>query len=276
MRCCSSQPDYRLSFKADERETTLASVTTDRWRSHTPRSHFTSWNSEWTCTHAFFFFFFFQTHTLLRFCCVSAVSLREGDEWFGDSLWWLSSPAETSSHFHFCCFFAHFPTHRRWHNDYCHQQDCLAIRNNARPIFFLSLSCYNLIYAGVQGSEVNFNIRLSFVVFVFWGSYCTLLFALLHSSFCPFKVTRSCDGLHSTSPPLYYTVTPSETSPLIKSGLCQPPSHALAPHLPTTPATRALLRLKLSPELHPANEHCQVTGEGLGGGLGAVHLPASF
>lgn len=142
---------------------------------------------------------------------------------------------------------------------------CLAIRNNARPIFFSSLTCYNLIYAGVQGSEVNFNIRLSFVVFVFWGSYCTLLFALLYSSFCPFKVTLSCDGLHSTSPPLYYTVTPSETSPLIKSGLCQPPSHALAPHLPTTPATRALLRLKLSPELHPANEHCQVTG---GGGSG--------
>lgn len=96
-----------------------------------------------------FLFFFSQTCTLLRFCCVSTVSLREGDEWFWDSLWWLSSPAETSSHFHFCCFFAHFPTQRRWHNDYCHQQDCLAIRNKARPIFFSSLSCYYLIYAGV-------------------------------------------------------------------------------------------------------------------------------
>lgn len=48
---------------------------------------------------------FFQTCALLRFCCVSAVSLQEGDEWFEDCLWWLSSPAETSSHFHFCWFF---------------------------------------------------------------------------------------------------------------------------------------------------------------------------
>lgn len=53
----------------------------------------------WTYTSAFF-----HTRTLLRFCCMSTVSLQEGDEWFGDSLWWLSSPAEASSHFHFCCF----------------------------------------------------------------------------------------------------------------------------------------------------------------------------
>lgn len=112
----------------------------------------------------------------------------------------------------------------------------------------------------------SFNIGLSFVVFVVlgWGGlYCTFLFASGNSSFCPFKVTVSRDRLHSTSAPLHYAVTPSETRPLIKSGLCQPPSHALAPHLPTTPATPALLLLKLSPELHPANEHCQVTGEGL-------------
>lgn len=107
------------------------------------------------------------------------------------------------------------------------------------------------------------------------GLYCTFLFASGNSSFCPFKVTLSRDRLHSTSAPLHYAVTPSETRPLIKSGLRQPPSHALAPHLPTTPATPALLLLKLSPELHPANEHCQVTGEGLFGG-GAVHFPASF
>lgn len=100
--------------------------------------------------------FFFQTRTLSRFYCVSAFSLREGDEWFWDSLWWLSSPAETSSHFHFCCFFAHFPTRRHWHNDYCNQRDSLAIGNNTKPMFFLSLYCCYLVYAGVQGSEVNF------------------------------------------------------------------------------------------------------------------------
>lgn len=105
----------------------------------------------------------------------------------------------------------------------------------------------------------------------FWGSYCTLQFASLSTSSCPFKVTLSCDRLHSTSPPLHYTMTPSETCPLIKSGLCQPPSHALAPHLPATPATPALLLLKLSPELHPANEHCQVRGEGLEGCSGFIY-----
>lgn len=106
--------------------------------------------------------------------------------------------------------------------------------------------------------------------------YCTFLFASRNLSFRPFKVTLSRDRLHSTSAPLYYAVTPSETRPLIKSGLCQPPSHALAPHLPTTPATPALLLLKLSPELHPANEHCQVTGEGLGGGGGGCSSFTSF
>lgn len=69
------------------------------------------WQMEVTCTEKSFCeleflwtYTFFHTRTLLRFCCMSTVSLQEGDEWFGDSLWWLSSPAEASSHFHFCCF----------------------------------------------------------------------------------------------------------------------------------------------------------------------------
>lgn len=81
----------------------------------------------------------------------------------------------------------------------------------------------------------RFYVGLFFVVyFVFCGLYRTLLFSSLISFFHPFKVTPSCHRLHSTSPPLHYTVTPSETSPLIKSGLCQPSSHPLAPNLPTT------------------------------------------
>lgn len=105
------------------------------------------------------FFFFPQMRELSRFCCVSAVSLREGEEWFWDSLWWLSSPAETSSHFHFCCFFADFPAGRHWHNDYCNPRDSLATakRHRANVLFVFSVVSSCMLGFRVQRSTFVYH-----------------------------------------------------------------------------------------------------------------------